>query len=147
MFPRYAQNLRDFYKSRHVGFQAGQLERVFELEELVHCVMCLARGLEHVHAHGITHTYVKPNNVLANGTGLARVASEDFVKSLRELPLQLVIADFGMAQLSDPEHRVLPSLVDMRTQSMKLCTLPYRAPELLLGDRLFGSQVGIWSLG
>ena len=30
---------------------------------------------------------------------------------------------------------------------MQLCTLQYRAPELLLGDRHFGCSVDLWSLG
>ena len=59
----------------------------------------------------------------------------------------MVIADFGLAQLADPKHRVLPSEQNMKEQSVQLCTRYYRAPELLLGDRLFGRPVDLWSLG
>ena len=59
----------------------------------------------------------------------------------------MVIADFGLAQHADPERRVLPSMAHMEANNMQLCTLHYRAPELLLGDRLFGRPVDLWSLG
>ena len=147
VFPRYQQNLRDFALERQAGFQSGELERPYELEELRHCALCLGCGLGHVHAHGLTHTDLKPANVLVTGGGLAKVAAKDLTESLRNLPLRVVIADFGLAQLADPQHRELPSEWDMKEQSMQLCTLYYRAPELLLGDRLFGRPVDLWSLG
>ena len=43
---------------------AGELEQAFELEELTHCALCLASGLEHVHTHRLTHTDVKPKQLL-----------------------------------------------------------------------------------
>ena len=86
VFPRYGQNLRDFALERQAGCQAGELERAFELEELAHCALCLACGLEHVHAHGLTRADVKPDNVLVTGKGLANVASEDFAEALRNIP-------------------------------------------------------------
>ena len=145
--PRYGQDLRDFALERQAGCQAGELERAFDFEELARCALCLACGLEHVHAHGLTHTDVKPDNVLVTGKGLANVASEDFAEALRNIPLRVVIADFGLAQHADLEHRVLPSMAHMEANSMQLCTLHYRAPELLLGDRFFGRPVDLWSLG
>ena len=147
VFPRYEQTLADFALGRQAGFQVGELERAYELEELRHCALCLGCGLEHIHAHGLTHTDLKPANVLVTGKGLAKVAAEDLTESLRNLPLRVVIADFGLAQLADPKHRVLPSEQNMKEQSVQLCTRYYRAPELLLGDRLFGRPVDLWSLG
>ena len=38
-------------------------------------------------------------------------------------------------------------MAHMEANSMQLCTLHYRAPELLLGDRFFGRPVDLWSLG
>lgn len=147
VFPRYEQTLGDFASGRHAGFQAGELKRAYELEELRQCALCLGSGLEHIHAHGLTHTDLKPANVLVTGKGLAKVAAEALTESLRNLPLRVVIADFGLAQLADPKHRVLPSEQDMKEQSVQFCTKYYRAPELLLGDRLFGRPVDMWSLG
>ena len=60
VFPRYEQTLADFALGRQAGFQVGELERAYELEELRHCALCLGCGLEHIHAHGLTHTDVKP---------------------------------------------------------------------------------------
>ena len=141
VFPLYMQNLQQFAEQRQVGCRPGDLKQAFELEELLHCAMCLGRALEHVHAHQLTHTDLKPDNILVKDTGLAKVPPKDLVK------LQMVIADFGMAQLSDPELRVCPSSREMEQKGIHICTLPYRAPELLLGDRLFGCSVDLWSLG
>ena len=53
----------------------------------------------------------------------------------------MVIADFGLAQLADPEHRMHLSVLDMEKQSVQSCTLNYRAPELLLEIGCFGHPV------
>ena len=117
VFPRYGQTLRDFALERQAGCQAGELERAFELEELAHFALCLACGLEHAHAHVLTHADVKPDNVLVIGKG--NVASEDFAEALRNIPLRVVIAEFGLAQHADPEQRVSPA---WRTWKQTACS-------------------------
>jgi serine/threonine protein kinase len=48
------------------------------------------------------------------------------------------IADFGLARSYS-----LP----IRTYTHEVVTLWYRAPEILLGKKIYGTPVDIWSLG
>lgn len=71
----------------------------------------MAEGLAALHAGGIIHRDIKPNNVMLDG-----VAPK----------VQLWITDFGLARLDDPEFT--------RTLEVLAGTRGYFAPELLLGE-------------
>jgi serine/threonine protein kinase/Tfp pilus assembly protein PilF len=71
----------------------------------------MATGLAALHAGGIIHRDIKPNNVMLDG-----VAPK----------VQLWITDFGLARVDDPEFT--------RTQEVLAGTRGYFAPELLLGE-------------
>lgn len=77
----------------------------------------LLKGLSYIHERGIIHRDVKSSNILLTRDGL------------------LKIADFG---LSKPECK------DMTNQ---VCTLWYRAPELLLGENNYDDRIDSWSVG
>jgi serine/threonine-protein kinase len=80
----------------------------------------VARGLAFAHRHGLVHRDVKPQNVLLNGDGRAKVT------------------DFGIARSLD---------VDGVTQTgTVLGTSNYIAPEQASGDRV-SSQSDVYSLG
>jgi serine/threonine protein kinase/tetratricopeptide (TPR) repeat protein len=70
----------------------------------------MTEGLAALHAGGIIHRDIKPNNVMLDG-----VAPK----------VQLWITDFGLARVDDPEFT--------RTQEVLAGTRGYFAPELLLG--------------
>lgn len=48
------------------------------------------------------------------------------------------IADFGLSRIPKPKSKEL---------TVKIVTLLYRSPELLLGDKNYSSKVDIWSAG
>ncbi|KAK9480920.1 kinase-like domain-containing protein [Lipomyces japonicus] len=83
--------------------------------------MCMTlRGLHHCHRHAVLHRDLKPNNLLISPTG------------------ELKIADFGLARRQPgPYDGMTPTVV----------TRWYRAPELLLGARLYTRKVDVWSVG
>jgi cell division cycle 2-like len=85
------------------------------------CMRQLLRGAERMHAAGVIHRDIKPDNVLVGAGGA------------------LKICDLGMATPVDPAG--VPYTED------KVCTLWYRAPELLVGCRTYGPAVDVWSLG
>lgn len=72
------------------------------------------------HLNRILHRDLKPQNLLVDGTG------------------HIKLADFGLARSFN-----LP----MRAYTHEVVTLWYRAPEILLGTKLYATAVDIWSLG
>ncbi|KAJ6194592.1 cyclin-dependent kinase G-1 [Bipolaris maydis] len=80
----------------------------------------LVSGVGYLHENFIMHRDLKTSNILLNNRG------------------QVKIADFGMARYMAPSNAPLTQLV---------VTLWYRAPELLLGTRDYGTEVDMWSVG
>jgi len=81
----------------------------------------IARALSFAHGHGLVHRDVKPQNVLLNGDGGAKVT------------------DFGIARSLDVEH-------SMTQTGTVLGTSNYIAPEQANG-RPVGAQTDVYSLG
>ena len=81
----------------------------------------MARALAFAHQNGLVHRDVKPQNVLLNGDGQAKVT------------------DFGIARSLDVQH-------GMTQTGTVLCTSDYIAPEQAQGQRV-DEQTDVYSLG
>jgi serine/threonine-protein kinase len=81
----------------------------------------VARGLAFAHEHGLVHRDVKPQNVLLNGDGRAKVT------------------DFGIARSRDVEHSVTQTGTVLGTSN-------YIAPEQASGQPV-DAQTDVYSLG
>jgi eukaryotic-like serine/threonine-protein kinase len=91
-------------------------------------VQC-AEALVAAHGHGVVHHDIKPENIMLTPTGQVRVL------------------DFGVAkQLFRAEDVVTLETVDVESASSGGGTLPYMAPEVLLGKET-DSRADIFSLG
>jgi serine/threonine-protein kinase len=91
------------------------------IDEVVELGLAIARGLAFAHGRGIVHRDVKPQNVLLNGDGRAKVT------------------DFGIARSLDVERGVTQTGTVMGTSN-------YIAPEQASGERV-GTQSDVYSLG
>tara|TARA_B110000305_G_C19391140_1_gene614946 strand:- start:607 stop:1209 length:603 start_codon:yes stop_codon:yes gene_type:complete len=79
------------------------------------------QGLLHCHQRRIMHRDLKPSNLLID-----------------ESETQVKIADFGLARSFG-----LP----LKSYTHEVVTLWYRAPEVLLGSKIYSTGVDIWSVG
>jgi cell division cycle 2-like protein len=80
----------------------------------------LVGAVDFLHTNHIMHRDLKTSNILLSNRGV------------------LKLADFGMARYIPPANAPLTQLV---------VTLWYRAPELLLGTTMYGTEVDMWSIG
>jgi cyclin-dependent kinase 12/13 len=87
--------------------------------ETVHIINQIVAGLAYLHKKEILHRDLKPANILM------------------DFNLNVKIADFGMARNMSQTGMYSPGVV----------TLWYRAPELILGEKKYGTQIDVWSVG
>lgn len=88
----------------------------------------MLRGMASVHAKGICHRDIKPQNVLVN---VPNTLAGESGKP------ELVICDFGSAK----------HLIPTEPNVSYICSRYYRAPELIFGATHYAVSVDIWSIG
>jgi len=96
------------------------MSKPFSVPEVKCLMLQLLSGVSYLHDNWVLHRDLKTSNVLVNNRG------------------ELKICDFGLArQYSDP----------LRAYTRVVVTLWYRAPELLLGTKMYDTAIDVWSLG
>lgn len=93
----------------------------YELSHIKFIFNELVLGLEYLHKSGVLHRDLKPSNILLNNKGGVK------------------IGDFGLARFF--------SNVAKKKYTNQVVTVCYRAPELLLGENNYLTEIDIWSLG
>ena len=121
---RGEQDGRQFIVFEHVaGANLKQVVRergALPIKQAIELVLQVARALSFAHEHGLVHRDVKPQNVLLNGDGRAKVT------------------DFGIARTHDVEGVTITGTV--------LGTSHYISPEQARGEQV-DAQSDVYSLG
>ena len=108
------------YCGRDLNRMMDDMNRGFTLPECKCLAWQLLSGVSYLHENWILHRDLKTTNVLFNDLG------------------ELKICDFGLArEYGSPLNNYTPLV----------CTLWYRPPELLLGEKKYSYAVDNWSLG
>ena len=93
----------------------------YEISEIKYIFHELVLGLKYLHENNILHRDLKPSNILLNNKG------------------EVKIGDFGLA-------RIFSKSIDKKYTN-RVATIHYRAPELLLGEENYTTEIDVWSLG
>lgn len=97
-----------------------RMKQPFTTAEVKCLMLQLLSGVAYLHDNWVIHRDLKTSNILYTNRG------------------QLKICDFGLArQYGSP----------LKPYTHMVVTLWYRAPELLLGGRLYSTAVDVWSIG
>lgn len=116
--------------------QASLLELIhstkhdLSFSEVKYIIRQILDATRHIHDRGILHRDLATKNVLFNLSG------------------EIKVCDFGISRVAfgqDERLGFLPAK-DLEDPNM-IVSLPYRAIELLLGDRKYGPALDIWSVG
>lgn len=115
----YAEHdLLQLIHHHHVALRVSIAPAV--LKSLLHQLLC---GLAYLHDAAVLHRDLKPANILVTSRGVVK------------------IADLGLARL------VANPLQSLYAGDKVVVTIWYRAPELLLGARHYGTPIDMWAVG
>ncbi len=108
----------NFYKGETL--QKKLLKEQLSINDVLHYIIQIAKGLENAHSKEIIHCDIKPGNILITDEGIAK------------------IVDFGIAKVCSQEKLISPD----RTTG----TIAYMSPEQISNSDI-DQQTDIWSLG
>ena len=106
------------------------------MEFVAHVMRGVLGALQHLHRHSVLHRDIKPSNVLLREDGSIALADLGSAREVFDDGVGGGASSGGGGGGSAP-----------LTPGARRTTLPYRAPEVLLGDRHYTAAVDMWGVG
>jgi serine/threonine protein kinase len=98
----------------------------FSIDVVAFIMRQVFEALAYLHSNDVVHRDIKPSNILLSHSG------------------HVQLADFGLAKRMASRS---PDSFQRFFMTNRVCTIWYRAPELLLGSIKYGTEVDVWSAG
>jgi serine/threonine protein kinase len=108
--------------------------RPFELQEVQHFAVQLMAALDHMHSHKLTHTDLKPENIMVDHPEKFKNRQPGGKLKYVLKRTNITVIDFGSATFEDEHHTSIVS------------TRHYRAPEVILA-LTWTHPCDLWSIG
>jgi serine/threonine protein kinase len=160
VLPWYPQTLHHYYETCHSG-TTKQIRNTFGL------LLDIATGLRHMHRQGLMHRDLKPANILVTADAddpHASITDFDFVaSSISTASRSSALSSASLVESKDThypkpmsesqqssESKTTNRLSDHGLHTTEVCTLWYRAPELLTTTAshcAYSTAVDVWSFG
>lgn len=120
LFDTYIEDMNFYMILEYLPFDLSALflsKYIFQNSQIKNLMFQLLQGLSFIHSKGLIHRDIKSSNILLTQKG------------------ELKIADFGLSK------------TESKNMTNQVCTLWYRAPELLLGENKYDNRIDTWSVG
>eukprot|EP01068_Selenidium_serpulae_P012691 Selendium_serpulae@DN5864_c0_g1_i1.p1 len=121
------QKMTTMIDKYHADIVPGKPLPAGYIKEVKLVVWQILNGVAYSHTHGIVHRDLKPANVMWSNDG------------------SIKIGDFGLARFTRGSLNAGADGVCPQTGEVQ--TLWYRAPEVMMGDTKYGSNIDEWSVG
>lgn len=110
-----------------------QAKKSFSDEQIKSFTFQLLEAVKYVHSFGLVHRDIKTSNILIDKNGILKLADFGLTTNVKTLQNEILDTQFL--------HKTNNAMTN------RVCTLWYRAPELLLGSCNYDAKVDSWSIG
>ena len=126
-FKYFSMPIYEFSLKKALDKKPGSLLSNDKYEKIHNISYQLLQAVHYLHSYGICHRDIKPQNIMLD-------------LSHNNRRIKVILIDLGLGRRFDCLDRDC-------TKTHSVCTLWYRSPEILLGDKRYSYEIDIWGVG
>jgi mitogen-activated protein kinase 1/3 len=119
-----------------LGFVMFKSKQKVEEQHIKHFAFQMLRGIRYLHRAGVIHRDLKPQNILVNKDGEAKICDLGLARGLD-----------STNEDDDDKPKTPNSNVNKKRMTIVVATRWYRAPEVLFSSGEYSMQIDAWSIG